>query len=268
VKRHFAAGTVKRRIIFMKKKMLAAMLAVLMLGASACSSGNRADVNGTVVSGSEETEKSSEAGNESDSKEESTEQSAESESSDASSDEGFSVGENQGDYYENSYFGIRYTPSNGLVLQGEDYIKQMNAAVSEMMDDDSLAKKAIDDGTVVTVAAAVNADGSMNSNIGIQNATLMTSLVSEEALIDASLDVTQQELQGMGMFDSVEVTKGTAQFLGEEHYCVDVTATVSGVSLYEKVAILTKGKYAMFITVAGFEEDAPQAMLNDVSAIK
>ena len=144
----------------------------------------------------------------------------------------------------------------------------MNAAMAEYLDDDSEVKKALDNGTVVTVAAATNADGSKNANIGIQNASLMASLVSEEALIDASIDETQKGLEALGMFDSVEVTKGKVNFLGEEHYCIDVNSKINGIGYYQKVAVLVKGKYAMLITASSFEEDGPQTILDDVSPIE
>lgn len=262
----------------MKKKFLAVMLATMMLVISACGS-NSSDVNGKVVSQSAEADKQTEAGESSaetkadgeaggSAEAQSGEQAASTESSPAEADEEFSVGENQGTYYENTYFGIRYTPTNGVELQDEEYIQQLNAAMAEYLDDDSEVKKALDNGTVVTVAAAANADGTMNSNIGIQNASLMANFVSEETLIDASIDATQKQLDSLGMFDSVEVTKETVHFLGADHYCIAAHSVISGVDFYQKIAVLVKGKYAMMITASGFGEDDPQTILNDVSAIE
>mgnify|MGYP002626897738 CR=1 FL=1 len=188
----------------------------------------------------------------------------------ASSDEGdFTIGTTTETYYENEYFGIRYTPTNNMVLQDEAYIKQVNAAMISMLDDENV-KKSLESGNSITIAYAVNQDSTCTFNIIVQNVkSLFQKNVSDDYIIDQSLDPTKELLESMGVFDSVKVTKGTANFLGKDVVSMDVEAKVGGYDFYETEVLLRKGNYVMFITVgAYFDKATLQTLLNDVQSIE
>ena len=180
----------------------------------------------------------------------------------------FTIGTTTDTYYENEYFGICYTPTNDMVLQNEDYIKQVNAALVSILDDSSV-KKSLESGNSVTLAYALNADSTQTFNIIVQNVkSVFQKSVSDEDIIEQSLDTTKEMLESMGIFDSVKVTKGTAKLLGKEVVSMDVAAKVSGYDFYETEVLLRKGNYVMFITAgAYFDKDTLQTILDDIKSI-
>lgn len=185
------------------------------------------------------------------------------------SDDGdFTVGTTTDTYYENEYFGIRYTPTDDMSLQDENYIKQINAAMVSMLDDENV-KKSLESGNSVTLVYAVNSDSTSTFNIIVQNMkSLFQKNVSDDYIIEQNLEPTKKMLESTGIFDSVEVTKGTASFLGKDVVSMDVTAKVQGYDFYETEVLLRKGNYVMFITAGTyFEKETLQSILNDVKVI-
>lgn len=185
------------------------------------------------------------------------------------SDDGdFTVGTTTDTYYENEYFGIRYTPTDDMSLQDENYIKQINAAMVSMLDDENV-KKSLESGNSVTLVYAVNSDSTSTFNIIVQNMkSLFQKNVSDDYIIEQNLEPTKKLLESTGIFDSVEVTKGTASFLGKDVVSMDVTAKVQGYDFYETEVLLRKGNYVMFITAGTyFEKETLQSILNDVKVI-
>ena len=118
------------------------------------------------------------------------------------------------------------------------------------------------------VAYASDADGYHTFNVSFQSTnSLLTSLVSEDAVIEASIDQVVPIFEQQG-FTNIETATEKVQFAGAEHSCLSLSADVNGVNFYEKVVVIIKNGYIGTFTVASVDSDDTADMLAAATTIK
>ena len=95
-------------------------------------------------------------------------------------------------------------------------------------------------------------------NIVIENAGL--ALINEDTFIEQSIDETKKVLEASGMTNvAIEATKLT--FAGKERSALSIYAEMQDMTIYQKGIMIKKGRYLAFATLASFNEDKTDALL-------
>lgn len=169
-------------------------------------------------------------------------------------------GKLDGKSYVNENLGIRYTLPDGWSFATEEQLQQMNGAISDTVDDETLSKS-LENGSVFVELYAANAELSDSINITIQNAGIAFGVAGNaEAAIDASIVVEQKLFEQQG-FTDVSVKKGEGSFAGKSMSCIDAVLGKDGLTLYEKQFILKQGNYAVTITASSANENRTEELM-------
>lgn len=245
------------------KLLLLSLSAVLLL--SACGGTKAAESKSEKQT--TEAESKEAGGKDKDKKESSGDEKKESSSSKDEKGDSKGSGKNEkirgkldGKSYVNENLGIRYTLPDGWSFATEEQLQQMNGAISDTVDDETLAKS-LENGSVFVELYAANAELSDSINITIQNAGIAFGVAGNaEAAIDASIVVEQKLFEQQG-FTDVSVKKGEGSFAGKSMSCIDAVLGKDGLTLYEKQFILKQGNYAVTITASSANENRTEELM-------
>ncbi|MBP5151475.1 MAG: hypothetical protein ILP13_01020 [Lachnospiraceae bacterium] len=270
----------------MKKFLSVVLTGALLLSLAACAKTVPADVTGSVskASVSASTEASTEVkdNNENNSLEVSsadnnavaaeenkdTENAASTDAEPAQETEAFSIGEIASDVYENEFFNVKVTASEGFRFLSDAEIEALGQATAENISEsaESVAK-AIEDGSVLTPMYVSDESGLNTLGLNISSLGIASALVNEAAIIDASLDQIVTMLTGSG-FENVTAERSTTTFLGKEVDCMIVHGTYMGLDLYEKQVEIIEGTYMASFTATSYVTDTTDALLALAAPLK
>ncbi|SFU42362.1 hypothetical protein [Butyrivibrio sp. INlla21] len=233
-------------------KVIVSVLAlsmVLSLPAFACEKSHHHNKNNN-------TEVSIDASAESSSNDDAAADSGVEAAADAAIEEGFTLGEVNGQVYENPFFNVRLTAPEDFTFNHEGLMTLVDDYTSTPFAKD--ATKAFvqvildNDYPVQLLNANNNKNASLDVYVGYV-ADNTDDYLNEKALIESKLDDIVNMYKNMGLTD-VTTSVATTNFLGEEHPCMDVTGTIEGVNYNHKYVCIPKDGYVLVIGFGGFEQ--------------
>ena len=252
----------------MKRKFIAiAMTMTMVMAITAC--GNSTETAEPAAEAV--TEESVEAATEEASVEETVEAAAEEsteEAAESSEDEGeFSVGTVDGNSYVNEYFGVKLGLLDGYSFVDDETLAQITGLTADMLSDNKLLAKAIEDGTATIIAYAADSTGLNNVNVTVQsNASLANAILDEEAVLKASVDQAQSALEAQGIsnitYDVVE-----KEVAGENHKVLKMNGEYNGIEFHNEMVNLQKGDYMLAFAATSFNGDSTDSMIDAVEAL-
>lgn len=241
----------------MKKKFLVAMLAMMIM-ASSVACGKTDTDKGPLKAGEESSEASFEIKEDS-ADEASSEVSVEEAASEASSEEATEVtadeaaGYVDGQAYINENFNLKFNIDSDMSFADEQGVADLNNAAGDFTND--TIKKYVDEGKVMIVAYATDDTMLKSFNVALQSVgSLVTTLVDEETVLNASVDSVVDLLKQQG-FEDVTTEIDKVQFMGEEHSSLLISSKIQGIDYYERVCCLVDNGYVMSLTTCGLTKD-------------
>ena len=163
-----------------------------------------------------------------------------------------SLGELGENVYESNFMGLGWTLPEEWVFFTEEERKQMNEATWDMLEETSDIE--IQEGTVLCDMMAMSPDGISSMNIQIEKLSVLSSVaLSEKAYIENSIEPVKQALTQMG-YTNVDITESTVMITGKECLGLDMILEYSGITLYQKQALIKKGNYMYIITTSGTDK--------------
>lgn len=164
-------------------------------------------------------------------------------------------------HYTNEALGIQAkVPEDWQLLGKEEAMRLMYAGFDMLEADKDWFAEQLEKNTAVFdfFASALDNSGD-NINIQIQKNqlnALQRAVATEDKVIDASIEDLEKSLAESGMMENIVLEKDTINFAGKEHGCINVSATIQDVPIYERMVVLIKGNYLGFITSFSLDEDA------------
>ncbi|MBE5841853.1 MAG: hypothetical protein E7304_10670 [Butyrivibrio sp.] len=244
----------------MKKKILVAMLAMMIM-ASSVACGNTDTDKGPLKSSEESSEAAFEIKEDS-ADEASSEASAEEAveaASEASSEEATEVtadaaaGYVDGQAYINENFNLKFNIDSDMTFADEQAVADLNNAAGDFTND--TIKKYVDEGKVMIVAYATDDTMLKSFNVALQSVgSIVSTLVDEETVLNASSTSVVEILEQQG-FENVTTEIDKVNFMGEEHSSLLISAKIQGIDYYERVCCLVDNGYVMSLTTGGLTKE-------------
>ncbi|WP_022763736.1 hypothetical protein [Butyrivibrio sp. XPD2006] len=260
----------------MKRKLIAiAMTMTMVMALSACGKSAEVDEPAVEVQAEESAEATAEESVEASSEDEKSleeqaaEVSAEGEAPQAEMEEAgeFSVGTVEGNSYVNEYFGVKLNLLDGYAFVDDEALAQITGLTADMLSDNKLLAKAIEDGTATIIAYAADSTGLNNVNVTVQsNASLANAILDEEAVLVASVGQAKSALEAQGIsnitYDVVE-----KEVAGENHKVLKMNGEFNGIEFHNEMVNLQKGDYMLAFAATSFNGDSTDAMIDAVEAL-
>lgn len=182
---------------------------------------------------------------------------------DAVEDDSFTLGVNEGNTYENTYFGIGCTLDNTWSLESQEQILERNQLASDLVGDEmgEVLSDAFESGRVITDMVAVNENEMDTTTIGVEKLIGGSMLIDENQYIELSENQVTEALSNMGL-ENITTTQLNVDFAGEKHAGVLIEAEYSSVPVYEELVVIKNGAYILCMTVATWEENGIDAILS------
>lgn len=251
----------------MRKKLIALLCAVnIVCMMTACGAAKEEDVQGQVVATADAKNEATEAvedkKDESSAAEENSTQAEETTAAETTeeSDEQVTLGSNQNNVYENTYFGIGCELDSEWTCQNDEEIRETNQFAADMMGDEYA--EILEQGTNITDMVAVHSNGTDTVNVGIEKLTGGAMLVDEKKYIEVSLEQVEGMLSSMGL-ENIKATQTEVEFAGGTHAGMLVEGEYQGTPLYEQLVCLKKGSYMLCATVCTWQENTTDDVLSN-----
>lgn len=173
----------------------------------------------------------------------------------STADEEVSIrGEVNGNTYINRAIDCAVTLGSEWTIADEAALAQLAGLTSELIDYER-AKEMIENGQTVFDFNATKDGGlsSININITFNNVSGMDSL-DEETLLNLSKEQTKTVLEASG-YENLNVEIVPITFAGEDHYCMALTSTFNGMTIYQYSVMLLTDSYIYAIATTSCNED-------------
>lgn len=256
----------------MKKRVIASLLAVtLVCMMTAC---GEKDVTGTVTEKAEAevTEEIAEAAEEAveevaeEVAEEVEEEVAEEPVEEAAEgDDNISIGVNEGNTYENAFFGVGCTLDSDWTLESQEQILARNKLAADMVDEKFA--EVFESGAVITDMVATNSNGVDTVNVGIEKLVGGAMLIDEDKYIELSDPQVTEMLGSMGL-ENVTSTQLDVSLAGENHAGLLIEAEYSGIKVYEELVCIKNGSYILCVTACTWQENKVDDILSTFYALQ
>lgn len=175
--------------------------------------------------------------------------------------------------YSNSYFGIKFNaPSDNWYIASDGELAQVMGIATSSIEDQDILDMLQDSGFVMDLYAldTTGSEGNItfdNINITIEDIGKMYGvLLSEQELAESTLSASKQALEAQG-WTNVDMEVTETVFAGSPRTCTVSSSEMDGQTMYQKQVYIKKESYIACITVASFDEDRTDSMLNAFSAL-
>lgn len=232
------------------KKLLALILSILMLVSfAACgSSDSDDDVRGDLTDDTSST--NSTDSNDSD---------LDVEDNNSSNSEEFSFGNATGKKYENEYLGIGCELDSEWTFYTDEQIAELNNITTSNLDE--VTAEAIENANVIYDMYAITAkQDTINVNLEKMSG-FGASVIDVDTYIDTALPQLKDAMAQMGV-TVVKCEKTSLSFAGQTVGGIAMEISANGVSAYQKMACIKKGKYIAIIGVATYNTDNTDSLLS------
>ncbi|MCR4757332.1 MAG: hypothetical protein K5792_05985 [Butyrivibrio sp.] len=245
----------------MKKKILVAMLAMMIMASSVACGNTESENKGPLKAGEESSEAAFEI--KEDSADEASSEASALEAveaaSEASSEEATEVtadaaaGHVDGQAYINENFNLKFNIDSDMTFADEQGVADLNNAAGDFTND--TIKKYVDEGKVMIVAYATDDTMLKSFNVALQSVgSIVSTLVDEETVLNASSTSVVEILEQQG-FENVTTEIDKVNFMGEEHSSLLISAKIQGIDYYERVCCLVDNGYVMSLTTGGLTKE-------------
>jgi hypothetical protein len=236
----------------MKKTMGLMLCMALLLSAVGCS--GEEEVRGTI----EEAATTAEAAENSDADADTdTEAEADAETEE---EEAFEFGEVDANVYENKFIGIGCSLSDEWGFYSDEEIKELNNMATDMAGDEFA--EAVADAQMIYDMYAVHSDGMSSINVNLENIGIAKiALVDVAESLESSKSILEDAFSNMG-YEDISIESTTVTIDGEEFAALNVSASYSGMNMYELVFSGKAGKYMWTTTIGTFGEDSTQELFD------
>ncbi len=175
----------------------------------------------------------------------------------------FTSGTVSGNVYENSFFGYRVTLPEGYSFVGTDELAAVTGKAKDLLASDQEIVKSIEDGSVMTVAYAVDASGLNSINVVISK---VNPTDTENEMMTSARDALAPFFTDNGFAD-VTIDVVNKVVAGENHDVLVISANIGGTGFYEQQMGSIKDGYSINITAANYLENNTDSMLANITKI-
>ena len=176
---------------------------------------------------------------------------------------GLDLGTVDGNTYTNETLGLRCELGDSWYVYSETELASLMGVVADSLSD-SIIGDAIDNNQSVTVFFAMDTTTYGNINITISKDSM--SALGEENFVALMVPQMKPLLEQSG-FENVTCTEAEFEFAGQTHTGIDITATVQGMTVYERQVYLMADSCMYVVTATAYEENGAQAMLDIFTAL-
>lgn len=176
---------------------------------------------------------------------------------------GLDLGNVDGNTYTNETLGLRCELGDNWYVYSETELASLMGVVADSLSD-SIIGDAIDNNQSVTVFFAMDTTTYGNINITISKDSM--SALGEENFVALMVPQMKPILEQSG-FENVTCTEAEFEFAGQTHTGIDITATVQGMTVYERQVYLMADSCMYVVTATAYEENGAQAMLDTFTAL-
>lgn len=244
------------------KRMAALLLAVALLcGLAACGGEAQPEVTEVETTAATEPSTTEPETTEPETTEAPTETEPETTENEALS--GLDLGTVDGNTYTNGTLGLRCELGDSWYVYSEAELASLMGVVADSLSD-SIIGDAIDNNQSVTVFFAMDTTTYGNINITISKDSM--SALGEENFVALMVPQMKPLLEQSG-FENVTCTEAEFEFAGQTHTGIDITATVQGMTVYERQVYLMADSCMYVVTATAYEENGAQAMLDNITAL-
>lgn len=217
------------------KKLLALLMALVMVFTFAACGTNNGDIRGEQTGG---------------------------ESSEAE----FSLGSASGLTYESKFIGIGCKLDEGWTFYTDAQIKELNNVAEDMAGEEY--SEAMKNATVVYDMYAVSGNQTDNISVNLEKANAVQLLTLDIAKnFEAVYPTLKTSLENIGCTD-VNYTLGKVTIGGKEFDCMDVTSKINGIAMYQKLVAKKCNGYLANITITTVNEDATDDIIAKFYLVK
>ena len=176
---------------------------------------------------------------------------------------GLDLGTIDGNTYTNETLGLRCELDANWYVYTEAELASLMGVVADSLSD-SIIGDAIDNNQSVTVFFAMDTTTYGNINITISKDSM--SALGEENFVALMVPQMKPLLEQSG-FENVTCTEAEFEFAGQTHTGIDITATVQGMTVYERQVYLMADSCMYVVTATAYEENGAQPMLDTFTAL-
>lgn len=176
---------------------------------------------------------------------------------------GLDLGTVDGNTYTNETLGLRCELDANWYVYTEAELASLMGVVADTLSDTDIGD-AVENNQGVTVFFAMDTATYGNLNIAVSKNSMYS--LSEENFIALMVPQMKPLLEQSG-FENVTCTEAEFEFAGQNHTGIDITATVQGMTVYERQVYLTVDSCMYVVTVTAYEENGAQPMLDTFTAL-
>lgn len=171
------------------------------------------------------------------------------------------LGTLEGNLYVNETLGIKAEiPETWQVFSAEEATRLMYAGFDMLeADSDWLTDMLEQNAAVFDLYTAAMDNSGDNINVQVQKTSfnlLQKAVMTEEKLLEASKEDVEKSLKESGLMDDIKLEQSSCEFAGKTHACLNISAAMHGVPVYERMIALLTGDYMGIITGFSLDEEA------------
>lgn len=176
---------------------------------------------------------------------------------------GLDLGTIDGNTYTNETLGLRCELDANWYVYTEAELASLMGVVADTLSDTDIGD-AVENNQGVTVFFAMDTATYGNLNIAVSKNSMHS--LSEENFVALMVPQMKPLLEQSG-FENVICTEAEFEFVGQTHTGIDITATVQGMTVYERQVYLMADSCMYVVTATAYEENGAQPMLDTFTAL-
>jgi hypothetical protein len=173
----------------------------------------------------------------------------------------FNFGKTSGLTYKNEFLGLGCELKDGWTFYTDEQIRELNNIANSYTDAE--VKEVIENATIIYDMYAATSDLSSNMNINLEKRSILESGSVEtiKQLLGNSIDAMESTYRNMG-YTNVSFEVSDIKVDGETLAGVNGVAEIEGMNFYTTVFCIKKGQYLASVTIASFDANELQSLLD------
>ena len=177
-----------------------------------------------------------------------------------------SLGVITGTKYENTFIGIGFDLPEGWSFYTDEQIKELNNIAGELAGQDYL--DALKNATVIYDMMAASATQTDNIIVNLEKATsAQLNSLNLASNFEASFSLIKSSLENMG-YQNVTHEVVTLTIDGQDFTAMNISATISGVTMYQTSIAIKCSGYLASLSVTTFDAAGTASLLENLYLIK
>ncbi len=167
-----------------------------------------------------------------------------------------------GQTYCNEFFDLRFEADDGWVLHdAEAAVNEINYTKAALSTDADRFTQLSEAGIVYDLFAQKTDTGSASVvQVTIMDMKVLFGMVPDiDFLLQLLAKQTEQPL--VGVYESVEITKGETLFAGENRPSFSLAASASGIALHEQAVLIQEENYLVMVAAVSVQEGVAEELL-------